>query len=93
MSINVKETPAVSKPTVDLGPLVRDIKKALEDKGVDLSALDKITAEELDRLTPKELQKKLMKDESGPISLETHPPNFHELLGWLRRRAAKESAE
>lgn len=27
--------------------------------------------------------------ESEPVSLETHVPNFHELLGWLRRRAEK----
>lgn len=93
MSISVKEAPAGNKLTTDLGPFVRDIKKALEGTGVDLSPLDRITAEELDRLTPEALQQKVMKDESGPISLETHPPNFHELLGWLRRRAAKGLAE
>ena len=24
-----------------------------------------------------------------PVSLETHPPNFHEFLAWLRRRTIK----
>lgn len=85
MSISVKEAPVGNKLTTDLGPFVRDIKKALEGTGVDLSPLD--------RLTPEALQQKVMKDESGPISLETHPPNFHELLGWIRRRAAKGLAE
>ena len=25
--------------------------------------------------------------ETEPVSLDTHIPNFHELLDWLRRRA------
>ena len=49
-----------TRPVVDLKELVRNIKTDLELMGVDLEAVDKISLEELQYMTPNELRAKVM---------------------------------
>ncbi|MFY2157969.1 hypothetical protein ACOSZF_20380 [Cytobacillus firmus] len=49
-----------TRPVVDLGELVRHIKLDLELMGVDLEAIDKISLEELQNMTPGELRARVM---------------------------------